>query len=110
MKRVLFLLALAAQVLYPVSGVDAAPANTEHLPDLQTLKPSDLAIDTSGGVKNLRFSNTVVNLGAGRLELRPSNPSLFSWVYATNRGERPLILVAAGVCHLTPQWRRSRSL
>jgi predicted kinase len=24
-------------------------------------------------------------------------------VYATNRGTRPLILVAAGVCHLTPQ-------
>jgi hypothetical protein len=23
--------------------------------------------------------------------------------YAANRGERPLILVAAGVCHLTPQ-------
>ena len=26
-----------------------------------------------------------------------------NWVYATNRGARPLILVAAGVCHLTPQ-------
>ena len=32
------------------------------------------------------------------------------WVYATKRGARPLILVAAGVCHLTPQWSRSRSL
>ena len=31
-------------------------------------------------------------------------------VYATKRGARPLILVAAGVCHLTPQWSRSRSL
>jgi hypothetical protein len=31
-------------------------------------------------------------------------------VHATKRGERPLILVAEGVCHLTPQWRRSLSL
>ncbi len=31
-------------------------------------------------------------------------------LYATNRGARPLILVATGVCHFTPQWRSSRSL
>jgi hypothetical protein len=31
-------------------------------------------------------------------------------LYATNRGARPLILVATGVCHFTPQWSSSRSL
>ncbi len=108
MKRVLFLLALAAQVLYPVSGVDAAPANTEHLPDLQTLKPSDLSIDTSGGVKNLRFSNTVVNLGSGRLELRPSNPSLFSSLLGSQGTTRAYQVIythdAAGT------WRKVREI
>ena len=78
MKRVLCIIASAVCLLCPAVQANAAPAGTEHLPDLQTLKPSDLAIDTSGGVKNLRFSNTVVNLGAGHLELRPANPSLFS--------------------------------
>ncbi len=31
------------------------------------------------------------------------------WLYATKRGERPLIGVAVGVCQSVPQWSRSRS-
>lgn len=31
-------------------------------------------------------------------------------LYATKRGERPLIRAAGGVCHSTPQWRRTLSL
>jgi CubicO group peptidase (beta-lactamase class C family) len=30
-------------------------------------------------------------------------------LYAAKRGPRPLILAAGGVCHFTPQWRRTRS-
>lgn len=75
MKRALALLIfLAVPTVFVPSAVTAAPAGSEHLPDLQTLKPSDLAVDTSGGGRVVRFSNTVVNLGDGRLELRPVNP------------------------------------
>ncbi len=51
----------------------ATPSGTAHYPDLATLKPSDLGIDSSSGRKLLVFSNTVWNGGNGPLELRPVN-------------------------------------
>lgn len=73
-------LAFLLVAIAPAPDAWASPAGAEHLPDLQTLKPSDLTIDTANGQKLLRFSNTVVNLGNGRLELRPETPkaSLFT--------------------------------
>lgn len=65
------------------SSAGSQPALTDHLPDLQTLPPFDLTIDTSRGGKLLRFSNTVANLGSGRLELRPQNPSLLGALLGT---------------------------
>ena len=74
MWRRLIIFGFLLVAMAPAPGAWASPAGTEHLPDLQTLKPSDLTIDTSGGQKLLRFSNTVVNLGNGPLELRPEPP------------------------------------
>ena len=53
----------------------AGPAGTIHYPDLQTLPPSDIGIeyDPTTGRRLLRFSNTIVNLGEGPLELIPTN-------------------------------------
>lgn len=77
------LTAVALAMVTPLLGVNVVGANTagtEHLPDLQTLEPSDLRIESSGTKKLLRFSNTVVNFGDGPLELRPEHllPSLLS--------------------------------
>lgn len=70
---VLVLLLMAVPLL--TRAGEAAPAGLEHRPDLRTLPPADLQIDTSTkpGRKLLRFSNTVWNAGDGRLELRPEN-------------------------------------
>jgi hypothetical protein len=51
----------------------AAPADTPHLPDVRTLKPSDLNIQHDGAVKELRLTNKIWNGGNGPLELRPVN-------------------------------------
>ncbi len=76
--RLLTALALVSSMAVTSSKVEARTALVEHLPDLQTLKPSELRIDTSSGRKLLRFSNTVANLGDGRLELRPQNPAVLA--------------------------------
>jgi len=73
-RRVL-LLALVLLVCLPAVPAHAA---TALYPDLKTLAPRDLRFDRtdvsadgSGQIHNvLRFSNTVWNAGAGRLELR----------------------------------------
>jgi hypothetical protein len=59
--------------LGPFSASQASAPTQPHYPDLQTLLPSQLTIQTSSGQKLLRLSNTVVNRGDGRLELRPVN-------------------------------------
>jgi hypothetical protein len=53
----------------------AGPPGSIHHPDLQTLPPSDVGIeyDPTTGRRDLRFSNTIVNLGEGPLELIPTN-------------------------------------
>lgn len=66
-------IALAVMFAAGIPGAGAAPAAVEHLPDLRTLPPSDVQIDSSGNGRLLRFSNIVANLGSGRMELRPQN-------------------------------------
>jgi hypothetical protein len=74
-RNLLAVLALAAAFgAGPAAGVVGAdPAGDPHLPDLQTLVPTDLQVQMIGSKKLLRLTNTVANLGAGRLEIRPQN-------------------------------------
>ena len=67
-------LLLAASSLV-VSAAQAGDAGTPHYPDLQTLVPTDVHIqkERSTGARYLRFSNTIANLGQGRLEVMPIN-------------------------------------
>ena len=66
---------LLAACSLAVSAAQAGDAGTPHYPDLQTLAPTDVHIqkDRSTGTRFLRFSNTVANLGQGRLEVMPIN-------------------------------------
>jgi hypothetical protein len=65
--------ALAAAAVYAAYLVTPARAATQLFPDLRTLPPTELRMETvvSAGVarKVLRFSNTVWNAGQGPLEL-----------------------------------------
>jgi hypothetical protein len=53
----------------------AGDAGTAHLPDLVTQPLTDVRLDYSraAGTKTLRLTNTVANIGQGRLEVRPVN-------------------------------------
>lgn len=74
-RNLLIVLVLAAAIgVGPAAGVVAGePAGTLHLPDLRTLPPTDLRVQVTGGTKRLRLTNTVANVGAGPLEVRPQN-------------------------------------
>jgi hypothetical protein len=65
--------AIATVLLGLPSPATALPAKTPHYPDLITLKPTGVRLDTSGGLRRLFFSNTIGNEGDGPLELRPEN-------------------------------------
>jgi hypothetical protein len=73
MKRaaVLVLLVLAGLVAPGPAG--ALPAREPHLPDLVTVAPYALRLETTGGLRRLFFSNTIGNIGHGPLELRARN-------------------------------------
>jgi len=79
MKRVaVVVVALVGLVFWPTAA-NAHTADAEHLPDLQTLKPSEIRITRTCDFlvlnckKELRFSNMVGNYGHGRLEMRPQH-------------------------------------
>ena len=58
------------------SPVEAA-APADLLPDLIMRKPTDIQTETaSGGVRRLRFSTTIVNIGKGPFETRASRLSI----------------------------------
>jgi hypothetical protein len=48
---------------------ESALAATDKLPDLTMARLSDFSIDTSSGRRLLRFSTTMVNIGAGAFEV-----------------------------------------
>jgi hypothetical protein len=78
MRRLILVLLAAAAVLGGLalaSGAQAGDADTPHYPDLRTLPPSDVKLqrDRQTGTRRIVLSNTVANLGDGRLELRPVN-------------------------------------
>jgi hypothetical protein len=58
--------------LPPATPALAAPAGTPHLPDLQTIVPTDsLSIVGSGSHRQLRYTHLVFNGGAGPLQIQP---------------------------------------
>ena len=62
-----------AAAIWP-SAAGAAPPRATHaqlLPDLVTMPVTDVRIQKGPGVKRLRFSNTIENIGVGPLELFP---------------------------------------
>jgi hypothetical protein len=72
------ILSLAVSLCF-VRTAEAFTVNQPHYPDLQTLPPFSFSIDTTSqealalSAKLLRFSNAVVNLGHGPLELYPEH-------------------------------------
>ena len=75
MRRLVLAIAIAALLATAVGAAQAGDADIAHYPDLRTLAPSDIKVqrDRATGAKSLRLSNTVANLGDGRLELRSAN-------------------------------------
>lgn len=58
-----------------VSGGAPAGAATDRLPDLRMARLQDLSVESAGVQRRLRFDSIIVNIGAGKLELRGSRPS-----------------------------------
>jgi hypothetical protein len=75
-------LAVAVAVAMQVSESTAA---ADRLPDLGMAPVSDIKIDQGGGRRLLRFSTTIVDVGAGAFELRATRPSSSGTWSATQR-------------------------
>ena len=52
-----------------------APPAQDRLPDLGMARLSDFSIDASGGLRRLRYSTTIVNVGSGKFELHGQRAS-----------------------------------
>ena len=53
----------------------AASAATDRLPDLGMARPSDIKASTGGETRLLRYTTTIVNIGAGAFELHAQRAS-----------------------------------
>lgn len=75
MSRIIVAALAAAALAVTAMPSTAAPADQEHLPDLQTLPPTDLKLQVNddASVRRLRLTNSVWNAGDGPLTLRPVN-------------------------------------
>jgi Lysyl oxidase len=74
MKTTTALKTLVALLLCVFLELSPASAATRLTPDLQTLKPYKISVETtSSGERRLRFSNEVVNAGSGPLEVVPKS-------------------------------------
>ena len=99
-------LALALSVLLvPLTARPAQPigAGTDAVPDLAVAPLSDFRIEVVGGRRVLRFTTTMVNVGAGHFELRghranTSQPmAVEQWLYPTTaRNQPPSTILATG--------------
>ncbi len=67
------LLGVGQLALAPSPPATAAPAGTEHRPDLQTLIPSDsFSVVTTATGREFRYTHLIYNNGPGPLEIQPS--------------------------------------
>ena len=87
MRRLVLAVAIASLLGAAVGAAQADDADTVHYPNLRTLTPSNIKVqrDRATGTKLLRFSNTVANLGDGRLELRSENDPITGTTQAYQR-------------------------
>ena len=65
--------ATSATLWLAPSAAVADRVGEDHLPNLRTRRPYAMRITHEGGATLLRFTNTIANVGAGPLELRPDN-------------------------------------
>jgi hypothetical protein len=83
LRRAWMIALVVGGFVLPGSPAGADAADTPHLPDIKTKKPSDLFIDMEGSVKVIRFTNTIWNRGAGPLELEADNDDVTGETVAT---------------------------
>lgn len=95
--RVCLASGLAATILLPAGPADPpANAGTEVVPDLAVAPLNEFRIQVVGGRRLLRFSSTMVNIGAGHFELRgtragTSEPmAIHQVIYQTTARNSPL--------------------
>jgi hypothetical protein len=81
LRRASVVALIVGSVVLPGGAAQGSPADGLHLPDIRTLKPTDLSIQMSGSLKELRLSNTIWNAGPGPLELRPENAGGITTAY-----------------------------
>ena len=80
-RRLLIAAALALTATTPAWTAPPAVAAADRLPNLLAAKPSQFRIVTVDGRRLLRFTSTLINLGAGPMELfgrRPNTSSAWS--------------------------------
>lgn len=84
MRRVLFTFGSAIVLL--IGGLPGqAAAATDRLPDLGMARLADFRIDTNSGHRRLRYSATIVNVGAGAFELHGQRADTTSDMTVTQR-------------------------
>jgi hypothetical protein len=73
MRRISLISCLALGLF--LTGAAGALAQTEILPDLTMLQPDEFSVQSlSGGVRRLRFSTYIVNVGPGRFDVYGTDP------------------------------------
>ena len=102
--RLIVAVGVAAATL-PIATPAVAPARAggDLLPDLAVAPLTEFRVETVGGRRLLRFTSTMVNVGAGHFELRghrdnASQPMIMEqWIYATTaRPAAPNSIVPTG--------------
>jgi transcriptional regulator with XRE-family HTH domain len=107
-RELLLILDNFEHVLEARSIVSSLVEETDNIHILLTSREAlGLACETQYWVQPLAFPDPV---GAVPEDLRDYPAVKVFGLYATKRGERPLIRAAGRVCHSTPQWRRTLSL
>jgi len=100
--RAVLALAIAAASMLPVATAPvAAPvrAGGGAIPDVAVVPLSDFRIETVGGQRLLRFTSTMVNIGAGHFELKGHRAStsqpmaIEQWIYTDHTRSTPSSII-----------------
>jgi hypothetical protein len=84
MRRIFII--LGSTIVLSLGALPApAAAATDRLPDLGMARLADFRIDTASGHRRLRYSATIVNVGAGPFELHGQRPDTTTDMTVTQR-------------------------